>query len=135
MKVTVIPIDLGYNIDDIIKEGIEEITGEAKKELETAINLAKQRDALALKNKTEKINSNNQISVALEKAYNDLINAGEKGIECDSIFETLKQFVPNLSGFTLRMKKLLRDKGNPYTINRIKIQGKQHYVLKPYNEQ
>ena len=133
MKVTVIPIDLGYNIDDIIREGVEEITGEAKKELDLAIDLAKQRDALATQQKSKKQDSDNAINEALEKVYNNLIEAKDEGLECDMIIESLKNYIPNASGFTLRMKKFLRDKGNPYTISRIKIQGKQHYVFNKYN--
>ena len=133
-KITVIPIDLGYNVQDLINEGVEELTGEAKKELETAIAVAKERDAIREKQNTEKNEAQDAITAVMEQVYERIANAGENGVLCSDIINSVSDHIPNSSAFTLRMKKLLKDKGNPYFIARKKIQGNPHYIFTAYNQ-
>lgn len=133
-RITVIPIDLGYNVQDLINEGVEELTGEAKKELETAIAVAKDRDALREKQNTEKNEAQDAITAVMEQVYERIANAGENGVLCSDIINSVSDHIPNSSAFTLRMKKLLKDKGNPYYITRKKIQGNPHYIFTAYNQ-
>lgn len=133
-KITVIPIDLGYDVQDLINEGVEELTGEAKQELETAIAVAKERDALREKQNTEKNKAQDAVTAIMEQVYEQIAGAGENGVLCSDIMNSVSDHIPNSSAFTLRMKKLLRDKGNPYTITRKKVQGNPHYVFIAYNQ-
>ena len=45
------------------------------------------------------------------------------------------EHVPTTSAFTLRMKKILRDNGNLYSLERKKFKGNQHYVFSPFNQE
>jgi len=133
-KITIIPIDLGYNVQDLIAEGVEELTGQAKQELETAISVAKERDALRDKQTIAKNQATDHITSAMESAYDKIAQSGENGVLCSEILNLVCDKIPNSSAFTLRMKKLLREKGNPYSITRAKVQGNPHYIFIPYND-
>ena len=47
-KLSIIEIDLGININDIIQENVEAVTGDAKKQLDAAISVAKQKVELLI---------------------------------------------------------------------------------------
>lgn len=134
-KITIIPIDLGYNVQDLISEGVEELTGQAKQELETAITMAKERDALRIQQNVTKNQAIDHITSVMQQAYEKIVEAGDQGVLCSEILNLVAEQIPNSSAFTLRMKKLLRDKGNPYSITRMKVQGNPHYILIPYNQE
>ena len=78
-KITIIEVNLGTDIDAIISEGVEELTGAAKHELDQAIQLAKQRDALRDKKEASKKESDNAVIAAMDHAYQRLANAGVDG--------------------------------------------------------
>lgn len=134
-KVTIIPIDLGYNLQDLIAEGVEELTGQAKQDLETAITMAKERDALRTKQANDKNQESDHLTAIMGQAYDLISQAADQGVMCSEILSLVSEVVPNSSAFTLRMKKLLRDKGNPYSIARKKVLGNPHYVFIPYNQE
>lgn len=134
-KVSVIEIDLGVDVDSIISENLEALTGKAKQELDTAIELIKQRDELKNKKKNEKDKANDAITQSIEEAYNKLVGADSDGVLCSDIIDIVSNNIANASAFTLRMKKFLRDNGNQYTLQRKKIKGNQHYILLPFNKE
>lgn len=131
-KVTIIPIDLGYNIQDLIAEGVEELTGQAKNELEAAITMAKERDTLRIKQNSQ---NTDRLTTVMEDAYNKIVQAGDQGIMCSEILSAVSDLIPNSSAFALRMKKLLRDKGNPFSLTRKKVLGNPHYVFIAFNQE
>jgi hypothetical protein len=131
-QVSIIEVDLGTDIKNIIAEDVETLTGEAKKELEVAIATAKKRDELKEQKLTEKAKAGNVITEVLEEVYQKLASS-ENGMLCDEILDMIKDHVPNLSAFALRMKKILKDKENPYTLNRKKKSGQSYYYFKPFN--
>jgi hypothetical protein len=132
-KITVIPIDLGYDLQELIAKGVVELTGQAADELHSAITLAKERDALKNKQKIQKTIIKDEISTKMEQAYDKILASGENGILCSDILNLVSDAISNFSAFGLRMKKLLRSKGNPYSLTRKKVQGNPHYVFIPYN--
>lgn len=132
-EVTIIEIDLGIDIDDIISENIEALTNESKKELDLAIEMAKERDKLRERQKVEKENANDALSLAMEFVYNKLVDSMPNGVPCDEVMERVKDSVPNQTAFTIRMKKILRNRGNPYSISRKKVAGVQHYFFTEFN--
>lgn len=134
-KITIIEVNLGTDIDAIISEGVEELTGAAKHELDQAIQLAKQRDALRDKKEASKKESDNAVIAAMDHAYQRLANAGVDGVICSEIMDIVGEHVPTTSAFTLRMKKILRDNGNLYSLERKKFKGNQHYVFSPFNQE
>jgi hypothetical protein len=134
-KVSIIEINLGADINEIISENVEELTGQAKHELDQAIELAKQRDALREQKTNDKKEADNAVTAVMETAYQRLVDAGPEGIICSDIMDTVSEHVPNSSAFALRMKKILRDKGNPYSLTRKKHKGNPHYIFRIFNSE
>lgn len=132
-EVTIIEVDLGIEIDDIIAKNAEALSDKSKKDLDLAIQMAKDKDRLRERLKTEKENANNALSMGMEFIYNKLVDSMPNGVPCEEIMETLKDSVANQTAFTIRMKKILRDRGNPYFLSRKKISGVQHYVFAEFN--
>lgn len=132
-KVSIIEIDLGINIADLINEDVVGLVGEAQKELETAIAVAKKVAALKEQKQQESDAANTKITTVMNTAYDALREAGEHGVPIEQIGTIIEGAIPNISAFTLRMKKILRDKGNPYAITRKRINGKPSYIFIPYN--
>lgn len=133
-KLSIIEIDLGININDVIQENVEAVTGEAKKQLDAAISVAKQKDELIKKQKLEKQSSNDITEKVMSDAFDALVKAGDEGCLCSDILDIVQGHIPNASAFSLRMKKILRDKDNPYTLKRFKRQGNPRYKFESYNE-
>ena len=134
-KVSIIEVDLGADINDIISEGVEELTGAAKQELDQAIELAKQRDELRNQKEADKKKVDDAVTTVMDSAYQRLTDAGAEGVLCSDIMDIVNEHVPNSSAFTLRMKKILRDKENPYALERKKRKGNPHYIFSPFNKE
>jgi 2-phospho-L-lactate guanylyltransferase (CobY/MobA/RfbA family) len=134
-KLSIIEIDLGININDIIQENVEAVTGDAKKQLDAAISVAKQKVELANKQKLTKQKSHDDLNNIMITAYEKLEQSGENGCLCSDILNIVQEHVANASAFSLRMKKILREKDNPYTLKRFKKQGNPRYRFESYNEQ
>lgn len=134
-KITIIPVNLGYDVQDLIAEGVEELTGQAKRDLETAIEVSKERDALKARQNAEKSQAVDSISLLMGQAYDKIEQAKDRGVHCNDVLGLVSEVIPNSSAFTLRMKKLLRDRGNPFALSRVKINGEPHYIFIPFNQQ
>ncbi len=132
-KVVVIDVDLGLSVDNIIGEEVEDLTGAAAKELDNAIETAKITQKVKLDQENAEREANTKLNAAMEIAFQSLIEAGEIGLPVSTVMTTVNGVVPNSSAFTLRMKGILSQKGNPYTLERKKIHGTPHYVFMPFN--
>ena len=133
-QVSIIEIDLGLNITDLINEDVAGLVGEAQQELETAIAVAKKTAKLKEEKAQEVKESTDKITTTMTKAHDTLKEAGEQGISVDQIKDIINNIIPSLSAFTLRMKKILRESGNEYAIIKKKIDGKPHYIFIPFNK-
>lgn len=134
-KVTIIDIELGIDVDKIISENIEALTDKSKKELDMAIDIARQRDKLREREKLEKANTNDAMGMAMELVYAKLADAGQNGVPCDEILDNVKDHVQSPTAFSIRMKKILRDRGNPYSLSRKKINGIISYLFTEFNKE
>ncbi len=132
-KVVIIDVDLGVSVADIIKENVTELTTQTKTDLTTAIETAKAVQRVKLE-REQKINTiTQQLSAAMDDAYNQLVTASTTGLPVTTIMALVSPHVPNSSAFTTRMKHILSQKGNPYALGRIKHLGVPHYRFTPYN--
>ena len=134
-NVTIIEVNLGADIDTIISEDVKELTGTAKKELDDAIDLAQQRDALRNKKSTEKKQTSDALTGVMITAFGRLVDAGTEGILCSDVMTIVSEHIPNSSAFALRMRKILKDQGSPYILERKKRKGNWHYIFSPFNEE
>ena len=134
-KVSIIEVNLGEDIDDMISEDVIELTQEAKQELDNTIAVAKNVQKLKEQKDLEKQKSKDDLQETLNTAYDGLIEAGNGGVLVEDIMESVKPLIKTASAFSLRMKTYLRNKGNEYIMKRKKIDKKPHYVLEPYNKE
>lgn len=132
-KVTIIEIDLDANIEAIVSEGVVELTSSLAASVNQAIEIAKQRDALLEERKTAKATASNATTTVMEEAYQKLVNAGPDGVLCTDIMSIVASQIPTPSAFALRMKTILRDKGNEYALSRTKRKGNAYYVFNLFN--
>jgi hypothetical protein len=132
-KVCIIDIDLGISIDDIIAEDAATLAGQAQAELDQAIEIAKDTQRVQEERAQQTKTANNRLSAAMEDAYQNLEKVGEIGLPVNTVMSIVIDVVPNSSAFTLRMKHLLAQKGNPFYLERKKIGGVPHYRFLPFN--
>lgn len=132
-KVQIIDVDLGLSINDIIAAEVEDITGAARRELDIALDTAKTIQRVKLEKETEIKAADQKLLDALDKAFLNLADAGDAGLPVSAVMATVIEVIPNSSAFTLRMKGVLSQKGNPYRLERIKIYGTAHYRFVPFN--
>lgn len=132
-KVCIVDVDLGLSIDDIIAEEVEDITGAARKELDTALDTAKTIQRVKLEKEAEVKAADQKLVDAMEGAFQSLVEAGDLGLPVSTVMAAVAGVIPNSSAFTLRMKGVLSHKGNPYILERKKVHGTPHYVFVPFN--
>jgi|10_taG_2_1085330.scaffolds.fasta_scaffold00305_36 hypothetical protein len=133
-KVSIIDVTLGARVEDIISENVVSLTGKARQELDTAIEERKKVDEVKNKRAAAKKESDDKVTNAMGQVYELLEKAGEDGVIVDDIMAIIQEFVPNTSAFTLRMKKILKDKGHPFRIARKKRNKKAVYTFEPFNQ-
>lgn len=134
-KIVITEIDLGISIDDIISADVAELTGQAEKELDTALAVVRATHAVKTERETKAKEADTKLQAVMEAAYDQLVKAGEVGVPVSMVMATVEGPIPNSSAFTLRMKTILVGKGSPYTLERKKVHGTPHYILMPYNLQ
>lgn len=134
-KVVIIDVDLGLSVDDIINKEVEDLTGAATKELNDALAIAKATQKVKLEKETAARESDTKLSRAMEEAYQKILETKDIGLPVSAAMTIVADVVPNSSAFTLRMKTILSQKGNPYILERKKVHGTPHYIFTPFNQQ
>lgn len=134
-KVSIIDVNLGMKVEDIISENVVTLTGKARQELDTAIEERKQVERVKNEKAEAKKTEDDQISTAMQEAYDKIVECGDDGLPVDDVMAIVGHVIPNTSAFTLRMKKILRDAGNPYQVSRKKRNKKPVYIFEPFNEE
>jgi HSP90 family molecular chaperone len=133
-KVSIIDVELGFDMSDIITREVTELSSKAQDELERTIKAAKEAAAEQEQKKEAKEQKVSALTEAMQSARQQLLDAGDGGVAVSQVLEPIKDMVPNGSAFTLRMKKILRDEGNIHALTRKKVEGVPHYVLIPFNQ-
>ncbi|MFA5766584.1 MAG: hypothetical protein WC919_01505 [Candidatus Paceibacterota bacterium] len=123
-KINVISVDLGDPIEKIIAEDVRQLSEETIENIKAAAN-DKVRGPIRTDPET----------LATEAAYNLLLEAVATGepVEISKLLEASSPAVTNPSSLMMRMKGLLRQKGNDYILRRTTRAGKPVYRLAPYN--
>jgi len=132
-QISIIEVNLGINIGDLINEDVVGLVGEAQQELETAIAVAKQVVALKEQKQREVQDSLDKTHGVMLKAYEMLVQAGNKGVLAADILAVTSEVIPQASAFALRMKKILKEEGNKYALVRKQISGQPYYLFLRYN--
>ncbi len=132
-RVVVIDVDLGFSVDDIVADEITSLTTQSKTEIDRAIEIARTAERIKQEREQKAKLTTDKLTIAIEAAYNTLKEAGELGVPVTTIMSIVEGTIPNSSAFTLRMKRILTEKGNPFILERKKHQGTPHYVFVPYS--
>ena len=123
-KINVISVDLGDPIEKIISEDVRKLSEETIENIKIAANEKARGPVRA-----------DPESLATQAAYDLLLAAVPTGepVEIGKLLEVSSPVVTNPSSLMMRMKGLLRSKGNDYFLKRTTRAGKPVYRLIPYN--
>jgi hypothetical protein len=123
-KIQVISIDLGDPIDQIISDDVRQLSEETLANIQSAAE-----------QKTKGPEKTNPETLATIAAY-DLLYAAlpsNQSVIIDELLAAASPAVTNPSALMVRMKTLLRRKGNEYILRKNSRGGKAAYRLIPYN--
>ena len=134
-KVFIIDLDLGATVDNIINDEVQTITGESRRILDNALEHQKVLQEARNRRDTAKKTVNDALTKVMTEAYDQLVEAGEEGIPVETLISNASPTVPNSSAFTLRMKNILKEKGNPFRLVRKHRKKIPTYVFEPFNEE
>lgn len=123
-KINVISVDLGDPIAQIISEDVRRLSEETIENIKAAAN--------------EKVKGpvrTDPETLATQAAYDLLFAAipSKDSVEIEKLLEASSPAVTNPSSLMMRMKHLLRQKGNEYVLRKSTRAGKPVYRLIPYN--
>lgn len=133
-NISIIEVSLG-EIDKIISEDVAELSGNARENLDKAIRERKIVEKIRVEREQQKEQASTELNNILTAAYDKLVSAYPNGVPADELLRDVKSVITTASAFTLRMKSMLKDKGNPYIIQRKTVNKTPHYFFEPFNEQ
>lgn len=132
-KISIIDVDLGTSVDEIINGKITQLTSKNMEELDNAVEQSKRVQVLLDKQQLQKIakkNKDEETTKLLQDIATRLIQAP---IIASEIHNMISNHIVNMSAFTTRMKTLLRNDGNKYVLKKYTEHGCQYYTLTPCN--
>jgi hypothetical protein len=123
-KINVISVDLGDPVEQIISEDVRQLSEETIENIKVA---AQEKARGPIRSDPE--------SLATQAAYDLLFAAIPTGepVEINKLLEASSPAVTNPSSLMMRMKGLLRQKGNEYVLRKSMRDKKPVYRLIPYN--
>jgi hypothetical protein len=134
-KVFIIDVDINDNIGKIINDDVATVTGKAEELLENAIAVKKKEQAIKDEKQKEAQKATDAVTNIMMEAYERLEKAGEEGVKVEELMEIVQPTVPNSSAFSLRMKNILREKGNQFVIRRKQRKKMPYYIFEPFNQE
>ena len=131
-KMTIIDIDLGERVEEIISEGVKEITEQNIAEIEKAIDEKKH----IVERKSAQLKQEQQVADTLEALYQLLLDAHKENrlVGIDELLEKAAPIITNNSALISRIKNYLRkQKGNEFVLVKRLRKRKPVYELNPFN--
>jgi len=135
VKVSIIDVDLGCSVDQIINDAVMELSTETKKTIEEAVEQANAVQRLKDEKQQEKARADSQADQAIEAALKLLRDAGDNGVLITDLMAAVYPGITTPSALTMRLKARLRQAGNDYILDRTGRLDKARYSLKPFNVQ
>lgn len=134
MKTVIIDVDLDISVDAIIADEIKSLTAESATELDNAIEITKLTQKIKADRDRAVQDASDKIVAAIKTTYDAMVAAGDNGLPASSFMKDIEDAIPNISAFTIRMKKFLSDNGSEYFLDKKKVHGTPHYILVPFNK-
>lgn len=133
-KLSIIEIDIDFNIERLIKEETSNISRSTHNLIEQSIENAKLVQQVKDLKESEKDAAANKITAILTEVYHKLLDKYSEGVPVSTIYDMVSEISSTPSAFTLRFKTFLKEKGNPYIITKVKKNGTQYFILLPFNK-
>ena len=130
-KIHIIDVDLGESIDDIISSSIDTISTTTLATIEQASEARRVVDsARGNKNKVtpEDIATQNAIDLMLN-AVDGVLPA----VTSEQLITATSPVIDNMTSLVLRLKSMLRKRGNKYRLEKTSLGRKPAYKLAPFN--
>ena len=101
-KILVIPVNLGFTIDDIINTDLTELTQESQVQLNKAINIAKAIQTAKDEKEKIQLEKTNRTQRVTEEIFNKIIESGKIGVPLSDIKTLLEPVNLSLSALTTK---------------------------------
>lgn len=135
-KMTIVDVDLGQDIADIISDDVEEMTGQLQQVIDEAIEEKRTVETERIKKAAAKTEKSKQILEALDAVYTALLEASgrDEMVGLTSMMSLVHPVITNSSALILQLKSYIRKhKGNEYVLTRRTRDKKPVYLLVPFN--
>lgn len=135
-KMTVVEVDLGQDIDDIINEDVEEMTEQTRQAVDEAIAQKKTVETARTVQTQQKLRKEQDTRLALEGVYRALLESLKLDtcLSLEEMAEIAKPAITSTSALILQVKSFIRkEKGNAYVLKRQTKNKKPVYILLPFN--
>jgi uncharacterized protein YigA (DUF484 family) len=136
VKMVVVEVDLGQDINDIINDDIEEMTEQTMKVVDEAIAQKKTVETERMVQAQQKLHKEQKTQDTLNKVYDSLLEATKHDscLSLEDMAEIARPVITNTSALILQMKSFIRkEKGNAYVLKRRTKNKKPVYILLPFN--
>jgi hypothetical protein len=135
-KVTIIDVDLGENVEDIIDADVKKLTEKNQKDIDEAIAEKKQtQQAKEQKANAGKIQTR-KFEIALASVYDTMIDNHKRNLTTpiDIMLKAAEPTITSSTSLIMRLKGYIKEyHGNEYVIKKCRRKGKTHYQLIEYN--
>lgn len=127
-KILIIPVDLGFDISDIINTTLTELTSESKTELDKALNIAKAARQVTEEKNRLKDEKTTKLQKQVTILYDALINTVE-GITTQDIKLLLDDPLLNLSTLTNKLKLYIKSQDQNSELEKVSRSGTNYYRI------
>ena len=131
-KFLVIPVNLGFDVDDIITTDLTELTSESRSELNKAINIAKAAQNLLTEKTKAKEEKTSRLQQDIVKIYDSIISNGNTGTTSKEIRELIGQDV-NMSTLTAKLKLHIKGQNEKLELEKVTRAGVVYYRITEVN--
>lgn len=131
-KITIIDINLGQEIDQLIADDVSQLTSKNMADINKAIE-EKQLEMQAKTEKTTKMNTADKVRKdVLEKIYAELL--GRENMTIKEMLELASPLTSNTSALVTMLKTFIRkERHNEYVLQKKTLNREIIYFLMPFN--
>lgn len=130
-NISIFEVNLGEDIDSIVRDNIAEITKRTRENIDAAIEQSKKVEIVKV-NKARQLAA---INTAIINAYEELLKGRTLGIAVSSkkLLSISEPGITSINSLIPRLKTYLKNRGNEYRIVTVKRNGETSYQLEPFN--
>ena len=131
-KFLVIPVNLGFDVDDIITTDLTELTSESRSELNKAINIAKAAQNILTEKTKAKEEKTSKLQQDIAKIYDSIISKGNTGTTSKEIRDLIGPEV-NMSTLTAKLKLHIKGQNENLELEKVTRAGIVYYRITEVN--